>query len=117
MRLYMPQRQAFRLQDTATGHDLLTHERADFVGPDRALGASKRFPVRQTRMGSDGHTVSLRDRGRPAHKIRAAGMPTAGDIDRRNERHQCRVERQPFGGVALAHVAVHIKSAEHWKSG
>ena len=113
----MPQPEALIIQDTATSPHLLAHETADVFARDIPFYATERLPIRQSGMGADDDTVLLRERGRSPYQISAAGMSAAGDVHRRNEWHQCGVEGQPFGGLALTHVTVEIKPAQHKTSG
>jgi hypothetical protein len=92
-----------------TGHDLLGDEILDLSGVEVVFSATERLTIRQPGMRADAQAVLLRDRGRSANQVRASGMTATSDTDGGDERHQCGVEGQSFGTVALPHVAVQVK--------
>ena len=66
--------------------------------------------VRKSWMRADRDVVSSGQCRSPAHELRISGMHPAGDIDRRNQRHELGFTGQKLRTLVLAHVTVQINS-------
>jgi hypothetical protein len=84
----------------------LVEEKAIDCGAGQLHRASpKSFPIGVTRVGSDGDPVPLGHRHRQPHRVRVAGMASAGDVGRGHEPKK----RFVAFGISLTDVSVQVE--------
>ncbi len=94
-----------RLRDRIELAELVEEKAIDFGDGQLHRASPKSFPIVVARVGSDGDPVPLGQRHRQPHRVRIAGVASAGDVGRGHDPKK----RFVAFGISLTDVSVQVE--------
>ena len=113
VRLHVLQGRARRAREGRERAHLIAMDILDLLRRDFHATPSEAHEIGQARMRAHGHAVLHGELDALAHHVRIAAVKAAGDVGRRDVRHDFFVGSERPASVALAHVAVDVDVHAH----